>query len=312
MVAVPFNGGPGASLITDTYWYQNSPRFLLPNLMHTPLTIVHGLSDTLVPNDSAIWSYMQSRHIVDTPGFNDARGCTTTLQELREQWPSLYYEAHMGPPVSHGVGGLYWITDSVLSFFDAHLLVTNPLTVAFNSYEDKHTHAYWLQLQLTRPWTAQPALVYAMRYPAQDSAQLQVMGSMTLTLDMTPMGLTSTLPLTLTVQPVNGIVPAGDVAVVLSGTWSMTSSYNVTKDGAPLSSLSYTVALTRFTLLRQTTDFTHTYVIAPASAAISPTIISALTANGLVGVPFAYIITANGTPPIPFTTRSLVKTLADR
>jgi hypothetical protein len=304
--ATLLGGAAGASPITDTSWYQNSPRFLLPNLMHTPLTIVHGLSDALVPNAVSIWPYMQSRHIVDTPGFADTRGRATTLQELRAQWPSSYEVVYSWPPVNHGAGGLYWITDSVLSFFDAHFLVTNPLTVAFTTYEDKHTRAYWLQLNLTQPWTAQPALVYAIRYPSQNAAQLLVTGSMTLTLDMPMMELTSTKPLTLVVQPVNGVVPAGAVAVVWSGTWSTNSSYTITKDGAPLSPLSFTVALTHFTLLRQTTDFTHTYVIAPTSnTPTAPSITSALFASGLVGLPFSYTITASGTPPITFTASAL-------
>jgi len=93
-----------------------------------------------------------------------------------------------------------------------------------------------------------------------NTVQLQVTGSMTITLDLLPMGLTSAAPLTVTVQPVNGVTPAGDLAVVLSGAWPA-ASYAVTQDGAALPPISYTVTATQFTLLRQPTDAIHTYRI---------------------------------------------------
>jgi len=260
-------GGPYSQTVAlKTYYYENSPRFLLPNLMHTPLRIVHGISDTTIPNSTAIWPYMESRHIVDTPGFSDSRGTATTLPQLRAAWPGSFYEEHLWPPLSHGAGSLSWTAESALTFFDAHLRVTNPLTVAFTTYDDKHTRAYWLQLNLTQPWTAIPGLVYATRSPTLNTVQLQVTGSMTISLDMLPMGLTSTAPLTVAVQPVNGSGPAGDLAVVLSGLWPTSMAWHVTKDGAALPSTAYTAQAARFTLLRQTTDVTHTYVITPDMA----------------------------------------------
>ena len=267
--ATLLGGVYGQSVITDTHWYQNSPRFLLPNLMHTPVRIVHGISDTIIPNSTSRWPYMESRHIVDTPGFVDSRGRASTLQELDAAWPGSFYEEHFWPNADHGLASLSYVPEEVLTFFDAHPLITNPITAAFTTYEDRHTRAYWLQLNLTHPWTGVPGLVYATRNPAGNSVQLQVTGSMTATLDMAPMGLSSATPLTATLQPISGTAPSGDLALVLSGAWPVGGAYSVTKDGVALPPISYTIAMTRFTLLRQATDAPHTYVIQPTSPAIT-------------------------------------------
>jgi len=255
-------GTPGASVVTDSLWYENSPRFLLPNLMHTPVRFVHGISDTTFPNGLTVFSYMQSRHIVDAPGFTDTRGLATTMQELAAAWPGGYYEEHLWPQAAHNETVPYWRPGDILSFFDAHLLVTNPLTVAFTTYDNQHTRAYWLQMNLVQPTSARPALVYATRAPASNRAALQVTGSLTLTLDIAGMGLDSSMPLTLSVQPLAATGSAGDLAVVLSGTWPQTA-YAVRKDGAALPPSAFAVLPNDMTLLRQTTDITHIYVFAP-------------------------------------------------
>lgn len=262
-------GGPYTQTAAiKTYYYQNSPRFLISNLMHTPIRVVHGISDTLIPNATSTWPYMESRHIVDTPGFTDSRGRAYTLPEMAAVWPGSFYEEHLWPQLDHGAGVLSWTAESVLTFFDAHTLITNPTTVGFTTYEDKHTEAYWLQLNLTQPWTATPGQVYATRNSLANSVQLQVTGSMTITLDMPMMGLTSTLPLTAVVQSVNGLLPAGDLALTLSGTWPTGggTTYVVKKDGVSLPVSAYAVQPTSFTLLRQTTNLTHTYTIAVSTS----------------------------------------------
>ena len=213
-----FGGAPGASILTDTLWLEASPRFLLPNLMHTPIYIVHGVSDTLVPNATKVYTYMQARHVVDTPNYSDARGTAWTLDQLHAQWPGSYLEQHVWPPADHGSTQNHWLPDNILSFFRNYSLVTNPVTIAFTTYEDKHTQAYWLQLNLMQPRTATPGLVYAIRDPVHNSLRLQVTGSLTLTIDMNPAGLIATRPLTIVVTPISGSIPHGDLAIILAGT----------------------------------------------------------------------------------------------
>ncbi len=291
--ATLFGGPYSQTAAIKTYYYENSPRFLISNLMNTPIRVVHGISDILIPNATNIWRYMESRHILDTPGFSDSRGQAVTLQQMQSAWPGSFYEEHLWPAATHGSGSLYWLPEEILAFFDAHTLMSNPLNVGFTTYEDRHTRAYWLQMSLTQPWTALPGSVYATRSPALNSVQLQVTGSMTITLDMLPMGLTSAAPLTVTVQPANGVAPAGDLAVVLSGTWPV-ASYSVTQDGAALSPSAYSVQPARFTLLRQATDLAHTYVIALASSATPVAdlrVTNAITATGLLTATLAW------TPP---------------
>jgi hypothetical protein len=288
-------GMHGQSALTDTYWYENSPRFIMPNMMHTPLFVIHGTLDEIIPNNTLVWPYMQSRHVVDTPGFTDSRGRAITMQELRAEWPGSYYEEHLWPPTEHSfTTPEFYLPDSILTFFDSHPLDPNPLSVAFTTYEDRHTRAYWLQLHLTHPWTATPGLVYATRDPAANAVTLQVAGSMTITLDMQPMGLTSVAPLTLVVEPrpaatlaptlplpapalplvatstpTPGPAPAGDLALVLSGRWPVGrgAGYMVTQDGVPLSTGAYRVEASRFTLYRRPTDGSHTYVIKTSGGA---------------------------------------------
>jgi hypothetical protein len=261
----------GQTPYTDTNWYMISPRFFMLNLMNTPLRFVHGTQDTAIPNSTSTWPYMQSRHVVDTPGYVDSRGGTLTLQQLQAAWPGKYYEEHQWPQTGH-VGSILVPTDT-LAFFDQHTLITDPLSVAFSTYEDHHTRAYWLKMDLFQPWTTRPGVAYAVRDPGANSVQLQVTGSMTITLDMPAMGLTSDIGLSVNVQPVSGVAPAGELALVLSGTWPVAPGlvYTVTQDGVALPPGQYTVEPQRFTLLRRTVDASHTYLITHDQAGPTPT-----------------------------------------
>ncbi len=253
-------GDPGATVLTDTYWLENSPRFLLGNLMHTPVYVVHGISDTLLPNDISIAPYMQSRHIVDTPGFVDSRGRATTLDELEALWPGDFVEQHLWPVANHGMAQSFWLPEDVLTFFDHYQLAVSPLAVAFTTYDDRHTRAYWLRLDLVHRWTATAGTVIVSRRPATNTVRVQAQGSLTLTLDVTAMGLSTSIPLTAVVQPISAAV-SSDVALVLSGTWPAAESLSVRRDGIALPSGAYTVTGSTFTLLRQAASAPHSYVI---------------------------------------------------
>ena len=268
-------GSYGQNAATDTRWYQNSPRFLLANLMHTPVRILHGTQDTFIPNSTSDWPYMQSRHVVDTPGYVDARGSATTLQELATAWPGAYYEEHVWPNADHGPASLSFTADQVLTFFDAHTLVTNPLTVSFATYDDQHTHAYWLQLDLLQPWTAVPGRVVATRVPATNSVAMQVSGRFDLTLDMAAMGLDASSPLNIDVEPQNGAPANTAVGVVLSGTWPA-ANYQVTRDGYVLPPAQFAAEPTQFVLSAQAADMPHQYVI---SIGATPTATAVATAT---------------------------------
>jgi predicted peptidase len=260
--ATLFHGVYAQTALTDTYWYQNSPRFLLANLMHTPVRVIHGTSDTVIPNSLAIWRFMESRHIIDVAGFTDSRGRAMTLQEMSLLWPGSYIEEHSWPVADHGLGSLYYRPDEVLAFFDAHVRESHPATVAFTTYDDRHTHAYWLEMNLVQPWTATPGSVYARRLANANALHLQVSGSITLAVDLNAVGLLSLLPLTCTVEPI-GASGSSNLALVLAGAWQVGADYLVRRDGWLLPGTAYAVKNGSFWLLRQSVDIAHTYVISP-------------------------------------------------
>lgn len=261
-----FAGAPGSSAITDTYYYQNSPRFVLTNLMHTPVWILHGISDTLIPNSSAYWPYMESRHVVDTSGYSDSRGTAATLDQLAALYPGSFTEQHSWPIADHGLASTlaFYSPTQILNFFDAHTLVTNPITIGFSTYDTRHTVAYWLQMNLVHPWSATPGLVFAARDAPRNSLSMQVTGSVTLTLDLARMGLVNTLAMTTVVQPLNGTSFAGDLAIIYSGTLQVAPQYIVKKDGVMLPASAFDVLPSRLILHRQAIDVTHTFIISPA------------------------------------------------
>lgn len=266
--AALLGGAPGASTASDTFWYQNSPRFLLRNLMNTPVRIVHGTADTVIPNALAVWPYMHSRHVVDSQGYGDERGQITTLQELAAAWPGRYYEEHLWPAGDHGSASLEFKAEDILNFFDAHELESNPASVAFSTYDDKHTEAYWLKLELSQPGIAVPGSVYATNDPAANTVQLTSAGSVSITLDLLRMGLSSEAPITIQVSPEDG--SAGDVELKLRGAWPAHLEYAVTMDGQKLADGEFEVTETNITLLRRSNAASHVYVISGAPATPAP------------------------------------------
>ncbi len=306
-LATVLGGNPGQSVLTDTYWLENSPRFLIGNLMHTAVYIVHGTTDTLLPNDTAIAPYMQSRHVVDVPGFVDSRGRATTLDELAALWAGDFIEQHLWPPTNHGGTQAYWLPDDVLTFFDQHPLVDHPLDVAFTTFDDRHTRAYWLQLDLVHPWTATPGSVIVSRMPATNMLRVQALGSLTVTLDLPAMALTTTAPLKVIMQPISAAV-ASDVALVLTGAWPAAGSFSVMRDGLALPPNAYTATNSALTLRRQPVTAPHTYVI--ASGPVAPSLVGPSAAFGLVGAPFSLTLSAAGSQPITYTAAPLPAGLA--
>jgi predicted esterase len=252
------------STAVETRWYQNSPRFTLDNLMHTPVLFVHGEKDTVVPNaiDAAnpLKTYAHSHHLVDVSGFVDSRGTISTLQDLAAEWPGGYLEGH-NFPANKGHTSEIFDPDECMDFFDAHSLVTHPSTVAFTTYDDQHTTAYWLKMDLAHPNTAVPATVFAALEPANNAVRLQLGGESTLTLDLNEMGLTVNSPMTLKLSPRNSAAPPASTGFVLSGLWPLDRNYRVYRDKSIQPAATFQVTPTGFILAPELVDGAHDILI---------------------------------------------------
>jgi pimeloyl-ACP methyl ester carboxylesterase len=257
-------GAYSQSPAVATRWYQNSPRFTLANLMHTPVLFIHGEADTAVPNavDAAdpLKTYAQSHHLVDVSGFVDSRGTISTLQDLATEWPGGFVEQH-DFPASMGHTSEIFDPDSCLDFFDAHTLVTHPTTLAFTTYDDQHTQAYWLKMELAHPNTAVPATVFASLDQHNNTVLMQLGGESKLTLNLTEMGLTVDTPMTLKLSLRDPAALSASAQFVLAGSWPLERNYRVYRDGFTQPASSFQVTATGFNLSAQLVDGAHTILI---------------------------------------------------
>jgi len=199
-----------------TRWLMISARFLLENAMHTPMHGFYGDLDSSVPNNPSR-GYAHGHHVIDTPGWKDEWGSAITLKELAEQYPGHYIGEGTWVP---NMGHMRELADpdTLYQFFDKHTLDPNPRQIAFKTYDDVHTTAYWGRIDIARPWSTAYGLFRAARNPEQNSFTVSADGESTITLDLRRMEIGLGRPILFQAGPLNNY--GGSIALKLRADWS--------------------------------------------------------------------------------------------
>lgn len=139
-------------------WYGQSARFFLPNGRNLPLSLRHGTLDAVVPDSPALFPYLNTHHVADTPGFGDARGRTPTLLELASADPGGYpFEARY-PVAGHDQRAVLPARE-LFDFFGGKSRPARPARVVARHWDGRERRFYWMSLSRTGPLDGVPAAV---------------------------------------------------------------------------------------------------------------------------------------------------------
>ncbi|MEW6507708.1 MAG: T9SS type A sorting domain-containing protein [Bacteroidota bacterium] len=265
-------GKPGDSPFVNTMYTITSGRFLVENAYNLPVYHGHGTQDGVANNIAASGIYLHGAHMLMDTSWNGCHGSTNlcfghtpTLSELRSRHPDGYDWAFMFTPVPHQVDSK-WVTGTtpasgisgvvdpqnpgkligMMEFLSRRTRVNNPKTVVYKSYTDKHRKAYWLELDITTPWTNKPGAIRTTRKPETNALEIELSRADTVTFDLARAALTisKAKPLTLTlkrlVEPIfdPALESGGETlnpTLVLSGAFSSLTNVTVHANGVPLS-----------------------------------------------------------------------------
>ena len=294
-------GVPGDSPRVDTMYKITSGRFLIENAYNLPVFHGHGLNDTVTSNTLSNAPFLHGWHITTDSGFSGCHGdpalglCfghTPTLAELAQRHPDGYAWARLFQPVPHittremisgasiQTPGIIGVSDPLdpsqyigaVEYLSQHQRQTAPNVVVYKTYTDDHSKAYWLDILSATPWSSIPAAVRAVRDPASNRYDIELVRAAQLTLDIDASSLT--------VNPNRDLVidvrlldePTFDPALAapgellqpvirLVGDFAGLDGVTATADGAPLASSDISFATTAIDLGPVTVTATRTRLI---------------------------------------------------
>ena len=238
----------------------SSARYILENAVNNYWRIVHGTPDSNVPNSHdpvqiswwAPWLFMWGQ----TPAPAPYSPATSTyangkdIADLLQAWSSggkYYCEYVTDPLIGHGFLEPYADT---ADFFQGKTLNRRPTEVAYKTYDDVNTGAWWLRLEIPNPGRNQPGMARVSVNTTANSAAVHARNLSRLSLDLGWMGLNNGAGKTITLNLDDNTSPnvfpitdtRGNVTLELLGAWTSTSGYTVRLDGRTLSSgTEYTV-----------------------------------------------------------------------
>lgn len=288
-------GIPGSSGFSATIRSLQSARFLVENARNLPIYHGHGTNDGLAANDSQFAPYFHGRHMLDDASFDGCHRCidglspcvdinlefcfghTPTLSELHAMDPGGYPYAWMTTPVGHIVDS-EWLDGTVIGngqgvidpadsgrligafdFLEDKVRNSSPDTVVYKSYTDEHRSAYWLEIDVTTPWSGVPGAIRATRNSATNSLQVELARIAALIIDLPDAGLVldSNTPLRVNVERLSEPVfdpildaSSEDLNPLLTFAADLTQGLqiDVTVNGTPLAASSITVANSSVTI----------------------------------------------------------------
>lgn len=182
-------GPPSAGGAVLARWFELSPRHLLPNARNLFVAVLHGQSDDVVPDASALFPYRNSHHVTLTPGFVDERGPRPTLGELRAEDPAGYAFTTSFP---EGVGHDQLRLLPPDALFDAAVGPRRPARpgrVVGVSFGAKERTFHWARLARLEPPDGTRAFLDARADEAGNAVDLAVEGSVRVRLDLPAAGL---------------------------------------------------------------------------------------------------------------------------
>jgi pimeloyl-ACP methyl ester carboxylesterase len=263
----------------------SSARYILENGLNNYWRILHGANDNMVPNSHepveitwwAPWFFLWA----PTPAPDGYTPATPTyangkdIADLLQAWSSSggYYCEYV-TSATGGHGFLESYTESA-DFFTGKSLNRRPSEVAYKTYDDVNTGAWWLRLQIPNPGLNQPGMARVKVNSTANSAAVHARNLIRLSLDLEWMGLSNSAGKTITMTLDNNTSPnvftitdnTGNVTLELLGAWTSTSGYTVRLDGRTLSSGSeYTVNGTSMVLNNVAVQGGHTLTITSPSS----------------------------------------------
>ena len=171
-----FGADPEKNITAKSRLKMASPRFILENLINTPVYFFHGDFDEIIPNNEAIYPYMQAKHIVDTPGFTDEYGRAITLNELQKMYGDKYFiEKHEWVPVGpHVMAPLIQDGFKTVDWFMQWQLDPLAESTFIKTYDYEHTKNLWAQIKIKTPYEDEPGYFYGRYYTSNNSLHARV------------------------------------------------------------------------------------------------------------------------------------------
>jgi len=235
---------------------DNSARYVLENMANMPIRIVQGLNDSNFPNSHENltvmwWTRMNPAdptswwwHVEAPAPYSPATATFANggdIYDLLNAWSGgpYYAEYNTSPYGGHGFMEPYGVT---AAFFAAQARDRHPAQVAYKSYDDEVSTAYWLTMKRYAAAGEEAALARAEVERASNTAWAHARNVEVLTLDLMDAGIdigagqTVTLYLDANTDP--SAIPVADL---LGGTdldlmhaWPPASGMQVRLDGSLL------------------------------------------------------------------------------
>lgn len=247
-------------------WNGSSARYILENAVNTNLRIVHGTPDANVPNSRdpvgiawwqpwwILWLQLPAPapYNVGVSTYCNGKDIADTLASWASgtRYQSVYVT---NPFLGHGFLEPYADT---ANYFMSKTLNRKPLEVAYKTFDNVNTGAWWLRLEIPQPGT--------------DSAALHARNLKRLPLDTARMGLDNgagkTMSFTLDDNPAPNVFTitdtTGSAALELLGAWPALSCYSVVLDGTTLQQgTDYSVSASSLVINKVTFTGGHTLTV---------------------------------------------------
>lgn len=249
-------GGEASSAYPERMSVLNgsSARFILENAVNNYWRIVHGTPDYNVPNSKdpvliswwAPWWFTWGQVMAPEP-YTRATSTYANgkdIADLLQAWssPGRYYCDYITSAfIGHGFLEPYATT---ADFFQSKTLSRRPAEVAYKTFDDVNTGAWWLRLQIPNPGRNEPGMARVSVNAAANSAAIHARNLSRLRLDLGWMGLAigagKTVTFTLDDDTSPNVFPitdnTGALTLELVGPWTAASGYVVKVDGSTLTS----------------------------------------------------------------------------
>ncbi len=245
---------PGLAQLDTPLMRDNSARYVMENLANLPIRIVHGATDSIFPNDYKNLVVLWWKWKEDNSGFTQVQApapyspATSTyangkdLYNLLKGWSATgpYYSEYSTNAYSgHGFLESYYTT---VAFFRKFTRARFPREVAYKTYDDAESAAYWLRFKRDAAAGAEAGVARAKVAEDLSGLNLGARNLSEVTLDLMQAGLAVEKGKTLTVQLSNAtgphVMPVNDVrgktTLRLVHAWPAASHLTVKLDGAIL------------------------------------------------------------------------------
>ena len=233
---------------------DNSARYVLENMANMPIRIVQGLNDSNFPNSyenlTVMWWAKSDPsawwlHVVAPAPYSPATSTFANggdIYDLLNAWSGqgpYYAEYNTSPYGGHGFMEPYGVT---AAFFAAQARNRHPAQVAYKSYDDEISTAYWLKMRRYTAAGDEAALARADVDRTANVVDAHARNVEELSLDLMDAGVDigagKTVTITLDANTAPSAMPVADtlgrIDLELLHAWPPVSGLQVRLDGNPL------------------------------------------------------------------------------